>query len=318
MKKYTEEIIKRSAIVGGGIFVILLVAFIARLFMGGGSVSYNELYDQSPSFSSTMSDSMMGSSAEISEKRMMPAEVMIEGEGMPFEENQEQKIIREGSLDVRVESVDKAIEEFKGVVEYFKGQIASQNIRSGAQGIKSGTVTVKVPQESFYATITGLKEAESVSLVLRETVSGQDVTERYVDLEAQLSNKKAEEQAFLQLLERQDDELADVISVTKELSRVRGEIERLEGQIRYLNSKTDMSTITISLSEDQTVTIIDTWRPLQEVKDAVNDLFASLQEFTTSIIRFVIVFLPMAVIYLGIFTTVFFIGRKIYRKIFRK
>jgi len=242
----------------------------------------------------------------------------MDDQAITFEGGQERKVMREGSLDMRVTSVDKSVEEFKGVVEYYKGQIVSKNIRNSAQGVKSGNVTVKVPEESFYSAMTGLKELNSVSIVLRETVSGQDVTERYVDLTAQLSNKKAEEQAFLQLLERQNDELTDVISVTKELSRVRGEIERLEGQLRYLDSRTNMSTITISLSEDQTVIIIDTWRPLQEVKDAVNDLLASLQEFLTSVIRFVIVFVPMAILYLAIFGIVFLIGRKIYRKIFRK
>ena len=235
-----------------------------------------------------------------------------------FVENQEQKMIREGSLDMRVESIDTAIVEFQGVVEYFKGQVTSKNIRNSAQGIKSGSVTVKVPQENFYSAMTGLKEVDSVAIVLRETISGQDVTERYIDLETQLSNKQAEEQAFLRLLEREGDELADIISVTRELSRVRGEIERIEGQLRYLDSKTDMSTITVSLSEDKTVTIVDTWRPLQEIKDAVNDLLASLQEFLTSVIRFVIVFVPIGTLYLIVFGIVFFVGRKIYRKIFGK
>jgi len=240
------------------------------------------------------------------------------GNTLPEVENREQKMIQTGKLDLRVRDAQEAVEEIRGVAEYYEGQIFSVSVQENANGMKSGYVTIKVPGDTFYRAMSGLKEIESVSIVLSEIMSGQDVTEQYVDLEARLSNKRAEESAFLELLDREEDELADVISVTRELSRVRGEIERLEGQLRYLDSKTDMSTITISISEDQTVTIVDTWRPLQEVKSAINDLLDSLQGFFSLVIVFFIWFVPMAIVYLLAFSIVFFVGRAIVRRVKRK
>jgi len=239
-------------------------------------------------------------------------------EEMSLASERPQKMIKSGSLNVRVENADNAVQEIRGVTEYYEGQVFSVNLRESAQGIKSGNVTIKVPVDTFDRAMAGLKEIDSVSLVLQETVSGQDVTEQYVDLEGRLLNKRAEEQAFLDLLNREDDKLSDVISVTRELSRVRGEIESIQGQLRYLDSKTDMSTITMTLSEDQTVTIIDTWRPLQELKNSINNLLSSLQGFVSLVIVFATWFLPMALVYGITFGILFWIGRGIYRRMKRK
>ena len=56
---------------------------------------------------------------------------------------------------------------------------------------KSGTITIKVPVANFEKAFAQLKKV--ASLVVRESTSGQDVTEQYVDLQARLKNKQEEE-----------------------------------------------------------------------------------------------------------------------------
>jgi hypothetical protein len=109
----------------------------------------------------------------------------------------------------------------------------------------------------------------------------------------------------------------DILSITQQLSQVRGEIESLQGRIRFMNSQTDMASISISLTEDTNVTIADSWRPWQVVKESINALIKNIQEGISFLIRLVIEVVPMLILY-GIIIFAFYrIGRVIYGK-FRK
>jgi hypothetical protein len=177
-------------------------------------------------------------------------------------------------------------------------------------------MTIKVPVEKFEDTIAKIKLV--ATQVISESTTGQDVTEQYADLQIQVKNKKAEEESFVKILERAGD-IEDVLKVTVQISRVRSEIERLEGKIKLMNSQTDMSTIVVNLSEDIEITPIgNDWRPWQVVKKSFSELVGSLQGFVDGVIRFVIVTLPSFIIFLLIAWIVWIGGKKIYDKIISK
>ena len=75
--------------------------------------------------------------------------------------------------------------------------------------------------------------------------TAQDVTEEFVDLEAQISNKKKLEERIVELVQNQSGEIKDVIEVERELGRVRGEIEQMEGRLRYLTNRAELTTVSI-------------------------------------------------------------------------
>ncbi len=228
----------------------------------------------------------------------------------------DKKIIKNGFLTLKVESTDGATEEITKIITENDGEIFSSNFNEYVRGSRSGTITVKVPAPNFQKTITELKTV--ATQVVNESTSGQDVTEQYVDLQAQLKNKKAEEQTFVSLLDR-SGELNDVLSVSREIARVRGEIERLEGKVKYLESQTDMSTITVNLSEDIEVTpISDDWRPTQVVKKALNDLKVASQDFVNAMIHFFIVTIPSLIPFAIFLFIAYWIGKKIYLKVSKK
>jgi hypothetical protein len=227
----------------------------------------------------------------------------------------EQKVIREATLSLRVADADKAVETIRGVARWHKGDVYSVNISENGIGVRSGSVTIKVPTENFEEAMVGVKEV--ATLVVRETISNQDVTEEFVDMEARLKNKKAEESAFIKILEKAE-KTTDIIAVTRELSRVRGEIEVMEGRLRYMTSRTQMATITLQISEDQDVAFVETWRPWQEVKDAVNGLLKSMQGFVSFVITLVVLFVPLALVYGLLMFIVWRVVRWVYRKIWKR
>ncbi len=223
----------------------------------------------------------------------------------------DKKIIKNGSLGLKVSSVDQAAEDVANVAKKNNGEVFSSNLRQSSTKLKSGTVTVKVPVEKFENTLSEIKKI--AVLVLNESTSGNDISEQYVDLQARLKNKKAEEESFMKIL-GSAQKIDDILAVTRELSRTRGEIESLEGRIRWLDSQTDMSTITVNLAEDQEITFTDSWRPFQVMKDTVNGLLKDFQKFINFLIVLIIRVVPIFALYGIIAFLVYKLGRKIYAK----
>jgi len=230
----------------------------------------------------------------------------------------DKKIIKNGSLNLKVDKVDEAVNEIDNIAKMNSGSVFSSNFYQSKANVKSGSLTIKVPVINFEKTFKEIKGV--ASLVIRESTSGKDVTEEYADLQAQLNNKKIEEGTFLKILDN-SGKIADILMVTKEVSRVRGEIERLQGRIKYLSSQTDMSTITASISEDSNITVVASWRPIQVIKGSFNRLIKNIQGLLDFLIRFIIIAIPiliiLAIIIFGILLLIYKIGKKIYLKIMK-
>lgn len=226
----------------------------------------------------------------------------------------DKKIIRTGSLDLKVGSADDASGKISQIAADNGGEVFSSNFYQSGKNVKSGTIEVKVPVGNFEKTFAELKKI--ANLVVRESTSGQDVTMEYADLQIRLKNKQAEEKSFLNILDR-SGKIEDVLAATREVARVRSEIESLQGQIKYMESQTDKSTISVSLTEDTPITFTDTWRPWQFVKETFNGLFKDLQGVVNFIIVLVIRIIPVVILYILILLGLYWAGRKIYLKIKR-
>jgi len=227
----------------------------------------------------------------------------------------DKKIIKNGNLSLKVDNADKASASVTKIAKDNGGEVASSNFRQSGANVKSGNITVKVPVANFEKTFSDLKKV--ASLVISESTSGTDVTEQYVDLQAQLKNKQTEEEAFTRIM-AQAQKIDDILAVQKELSRVRGQIEQFQGRIKYLESQTDMSTITISLTEDANISIVDRWRPWQVVKESASVLIKKVQGFVDFVIKLVILVLPVLLLYALLVLLVYKIGKKIYFKFKKK
>jgi hypothetical protein len=104
-----------------------------------------------------------------------------------------------------------------------------------------------------------------------ETTTARDVTEEYVDLEAQLRNLQATEAQYLTLLERAEN-VEEILKVQKELSTVRGQIEQIEGRMQYLEQTSETSLIEVTLQE--TEGLAEPWSASAAFQSAVRGLTA--------------------------------------------
>lgn len=118
--------------------------------------------------------------------------------------------------------------------------------QSGSGEHRSATLTLRVPQARFNDALRQLREIPDVE-VLSSNVDGKDVTDQFVDLEARLSAKKAEEARYLALLGRAE-KIEDILRIDSVLAQVRTQIEQLTAQVNSIKSRTTYSTIIVQVS----------------------------------------------------------------------
>lgn len=118
--------------------------------------------------------------------------------------------------------------------------------QSGSGEHRSATLTLRVPQARFSDALRQLREIPDVE-VLSSNVDGKDVTDQFVDLEARLSAKKAEEGRYLALLARAE-KIEDILRIDSVLAQVRTQIEQLTAQLSSIKSRTTYSTIVVQVS----------------------------------------------------------------------
>ena len=155
-------------------------------------------------------------------------------------------IIRNGHVVVRVDSLERAIERVRRLATAMGGTVGNVSVNTGEREVRSATLEVKVPSARFDEAMTGMSPLGKVE---HSTASAQDVGEEFVDLTARLANARRLEARLLDLLANRTGRLEDVLAVERELARVREEIERYEGRIRYLSTRVATSTIVAALHE---------------------------------------------------------------------
>jgi Flp pilus assembly protein TadB len=156
-------------------------------------------------------------------------------------------IIYEATLSLVVESMSDTEAALGKVLTQFNGYVADSNI-SGRQGDHlSGRWQVRIPVDRFEEFLAA---AAKLGVTENRQQTAQDVSEEFVDLTARIANKKRLEERIVELLDTSSGKITDVIAVEQELARVRGEIEQMEGRLRYLANRTELTTVTISAREE--------------------------------------------------------------------
>ena len=155
-------------------------------------------------------------------------------------------IIRTGQAFIEVDKVDPAILKVRQLVAQSGGYITNSSISGGRDQIRQASIEIKIPNTKYDEAVGSLSSIGKV-----ETVSSnaQDVGEEFVDVTARVANARRLEERLIDLLARRTGKLDEVLRVERELARVREEIERYEGRLRYLSARVAMSTLTINVHE---------------------------------------------------------------------
>ena len=200
-----------------------------------------------------MSDMAVANSPAMAKEQMsapasaaVSAGVSVAGESDKKQAVVPRKIISTGTVDLVCEDLDRASEGIEAQIKRFGGFIGDAN-QTGSRGdARTASWTIRVPADRFDALMKALPRLGELQSSSREA---QDLGEEFYDAEARVKNKRVEEVRLVELLKRVAGNLDQILRVETELSRIRGEIESIEGRLRYLSRQTDLSTITVTMRE---------------------------------------------------------------------
>jgi hypothetical protein len=175
--------------------------------------------------------------AKVAESR--PAET-------PAPELANRKLIRNANVQLEIVSFDDAVQKITAFANEERGYVATTNSLKQANGKLHGQVVVKILPENldhFLQKVRGLGELKN------QTLGTKDVTKAYLDTDARVKNARVMEQRLIEMLKIRTGKVAGLLQVEKELGRVREEIEKMQGELKYWDSQVQFATVTISLTE---------------------------------------------------------------------
>jgi hypothetical protein len=155
-------------------------------------------------------------------------------------------VIRTGQASLQVDSLEVAVARVTALATRLGGYVAGADLRAGKDQFRTAALEVKVPSPRFSDLTGGLGAIGKVEQV---NVQAQDVGEEFTDIASRVTNAHRLEQRLLDLLATRTGKLTDVLELERELARVREEIERMEGRMRYLRAHATMSSLTVTVHE---------------------------------------------------------------------
>jgi hypothetical protein len=152
-------------------------------------------------------------------------------------------VIRNATMQLSDEHPATITEQAAVLARAAGGYLLDGATQTAADTVLSSMVVLRVPEPAFEKT---LEQVRRLAKLREESITGEDVTDEFVDTEARLRALRKLELRLMGLLE-QSAKLNDLLHVEQEVARVNGEIERFEGRLRYLRERTQMSTITLTV-----------------------------------------------------------------------
>ncbi|MBN1316434.1 MAG: DUF4349 domain-containing protein [Anaerolineales bacterium] len=210
---------------------------------------------------------------------------------------QEQLVIRNANLSIVVKDTEQTMEAINSLVNGMGGWIVNSNLRE-VDDVKRGSISVRIPADQLDSFLDQVEEM--ANLVTNRLVTGEDVTDEYVDIQAQLTNLEATRDRVRNFLD-QAKNVEEALQVNDKLSQLEGEIERLTGRKQYLEKSASYSQVSIDITPDELYQPIQVgrWQPVGKAVNAIEALIKAIQFLIDLLIYIVLFFLPLGLIIFG-------------------
>jgi hypothetical protein len=282
----------------------LLVLPMAACGAGTAAISSNSLPGQARAGVATQAPAAQapGSSAPASSAAQPPANATVPPATIP----EGPRVQRSASIVLQVGNgrFDSALDDVIAVVEAAGGYISGQNAQAPDQGqpLRSGQVTFEVPTNQFDSVVTAVRGKGTAQSVV---ISGNDVSQQYVDLQARLGNAEAQRDAVLALMQ-QAKSVSDTIQIENQLGQITGQIEQLKGQIDYIDHSTSYASVAVAIREEAVAPPHDEWGLQTASSQALHNL--------ATVLAFLIIFASLALPLLVAAGIAFWVGRLAWRR----
>lgn len=206
----------------------------------------------------------------------------------------ERQLIRTVSLELAVDDVAQARKRAEALLASAPGsfvQALDSNHYSRSLQVE---LTLRVPKDKLDALLGKLR---ALGTVQHENQSVEDVTHKYIDVDARLRNMAQTEQRLLTLLSASQGGLSDVLAVERELARIREESEVLTSEMRALKEQIGLSTLKLRLEQESAFEPPPSlWSPLKNLWRDFGAILAqslgALVSFAATLLTWLLYLLP--------------------------
>ena len=161
----------------------------------------------------------------------------------------DQKIIRTGSLNLEVENVSSTLDPLKRIAALHGGYIGSMSVNTQYGNRLYASLIIRIPAGEFDGTVSDIK---ALGTLKSESLSADDVTEEYVDLQARRNALASQLVQYNRIMERAEN-VSEILEVQVQIERVQVELDSIDGRLKYLDNRIDYGTITVTLVEPEPV-----------------------------------------------------------------
>jgi hypothetical protein len=204
--------------------------------------------------------------------------------------NTTQEIIKTASMNLAADDMDKTLASIEALETTYNA--STTNLQDSGKGAERYLyLTIKVEESKFEELYNKLKALPGEFTY--SSIGSSDVTESVMDLESRLANLQKLETQLNDIL-KSAKTVDEILSVQKELSTTRTDIEAIQTQLKNIDNQTSYSYITITISQSSTGTQLsdNEWRPIGILKEAGRALVGFAKFLGTGLI-YVLVFSPV-------------------------
>jgi Domain of unknown function (DUF4349) len=284
---------------------ILLVGLVVFISIAGCSSSKKEKFSQK---AKSTKDTV------VTEPQEMERETDEQNPEQKVIQSENRMVIYHAEIRMEVKEFQKVQQTIEQFVQNQGGYIVQENVYESEDNRLEGTVTTRIPQAKFQ---TFLRQLEKLAMKVHSRhVTGEDVTEEFVDLESRLKSKQAVEERLYQFLKEAKD-TKDLLVISNDLARVQEEIEQIKGRMKYLQNQSALSIVTIHLFENKVIVPdlenkdLNTWERTK--KQFISSINLLLSLFSALIV-FIIGNLPIFVVFMILIGLLIFFGKNIVKQ----
>lgn len=204
-------------------------------------------------------------------------------------------LIRTGRAVMQVDSLEEGITRVRALARRVGGIVGNTAISAGTNESRRAEMELRIPSLNFDDAVAGLAPIGKVESV---NVTAEDVGEEYTDVSARVANARRLEARLLDLLATRSGRLEEVLNLEREVARVREEIERYDGRLRYLRTRASISMLTLTLHEGQSA--VGHSPGERPIRDAFITAWRSFIDLLAGLISSLGVLIPLTILgYLG-------------------
>jgi len=187
----------------------------------------------------------------------------------------------EAYMTIQVDDVKAASNHATQLTSSLNGYVASSSFDS-----ESGvSLVLRIPEGNFSL---AMRKITGLGVVTAQSISSNDVTEQYVNLQAQLESYTTEEVTLLRIL-NSSTTVTDALETENAIQNTQAQINDLEGQLLVMQHLVVFATINIQFTQPPK-------NPTLDFSDALNSALLALYTVTRGMLILGASLIPIAMV----------------------